>query len=108
VDGRLSWQRDGLTIPDEIRTATAQYRDGMNTFENFLVDSCVEGLSLREKKSMVYASYRAWCEQSGERAETQHEFSKRMVDRGFPEDRGAKGVRLWCGLALVTLVETHG
>jgi hypothetical protein len=56
----------------------------------------------------LYAAYKLWCQENGERTETQRRFGARLTERGgFERYRGGKsGGHRWRGLELLTLWES--
>lgn len=104
VQGCLDWQREGLDAPDQVRKATGEYRAEMDVIGAFLRDCCELDSDKNVAASDLYKAYRMWCEDGGERPETQRKFGARLTERGsFERYRGgAKGGHRWSGLDLLT------
>lgn len=102
VAGCLAWQRDGLGYPAVIRDATAGYRAEMNVLETWLDDCCAIEPHARCTAKDLYASYKAWCDEEGERFMRQRDFGVKLTERNFTQTRGTGGLRSWKGLRLVT------
>lgn len=101
VRGCLEWRREGLRVPDEVRQATREYRAEMDVIAGFLTDCCDVGSRDRAYARELYAAYKRWCEDTGERAESQKKFGSRLKERGFLNDRdGRTGRSMWSGLTL--------
>ncbi len=104
VRGCLEWQSQGLKEPDEVRQATAAYRGEMDTLAAFIADECVLGDHARVAATPLYDAYRKWCEENGERSETQRSFGTRLGERGFVRERikqgPYKGRMEWLGIGL--------
>jgi putative DNA primase/helicase len=104
VEGCLEWQQHGLGSPERVAEATKQYRDEMDTLAAFIEDRCVMGEDLVAPAAALYQEYRDWCEESGEKPETQKTFGMRMSERGFASDRITsgpnKGRKGWFGIGL--------
>jgi putative DNA primase/helicase len=83
VQGCLGWQRDGLGCPDEVRAATAAYRDEQDVIATFLADSTTRKVGGTVKASVLYNHYRQWCESAGETPLSQKSFGAAMTERGF-------------------------
>ena len=83
VRGCLSWQREGLQAPDEVRKATSEYRTEMDTLAAFIEDRCVISESVWVAATPLYKEYQDWCEESGENAETQRKFGTRLSERAY-------------------------
>jgi len=66
VEGCLMWQREGLGIPDEVRSATDQYRDQQDVLAPFLADCCVISPEAKEQSSNLWDAYSEWCQENAE------------------------------------------
>jgi P4 family phage/plasmid primase-like protien len=102
VRGCFDWQRDGLAIPEEVRAATSAYRAEMDILAGFIADRCIEHRNASVTAGMLYKEYQRWCDETGERQETQTTFGKRLTERGFVQKRDRKGQRSWSGIGLRT------
>lgn len=102
VEGCLEWQRDGLKPPVCVRSATNQYRTEMDRLAPFLADCCAIEPYARVTAKELYAAYQHWCNENGERYARQRDFGVKLGEKGFEQHRGAKGLRFWVGLRLVT------
>jgi len=101
VQGAAEWYAHGLGAPGEVQTATAAYRKDMDVLGAFLDEHCIADPQAWVLASRLYATYRDWCEQSGERALTQTAFGLRLDERGYPASRlGPKQARTRSGLRL--------
>jgi putative DNA primase/helicase len=105
VEGCLEWQRQGLQAPDEVRRATGEYRAEMDVLGAFLQDCCEKGAEHSTPARSLYDAYKLWCEENGERYETQRRFAGQLKDRGAFERRrsGPNGSYEWHGLRLLNL-----
>ena len=81
--GYLAWQKEGLGEPDEVRTATQEYRAEMDVLGAFLEDRCIIQPRAEAPATVLYNTYKAWCEEGGEAHETQRRFGARLRKRGF-------------------------
>lgn len=86
VRGCLDWQRNGLQDPQEVLTATAEYRTAQDVLAAFLADRCLKGPDYREKASNLYDAYKGWSEAGGEKTITQRRFGDAMTEKGFTRD----------------------
>ena len=100
LDGCSAWQRDGLGAPQEVKQATASYREEMDVIADFLKDCCVMTPNAVATKGESYVAYTKWCEGAGERALAKRVFGKRIRERGIREDKTGKG-HVWCGIGLL-------
>lgn len=105
VRGCAEWQKDGLGVPAEVRTATADYQAELDTFANFFADCCVAHPEAKVPIKELYEAYQVWCEENGEwhaQQKSQKEFSMKLTERGFTKRRsGAGGTVVWYGVGLV-------
>lgn len=83
LDGLRLWCDHGLIEPDEVRVATAEYRELSDPLARFL-KTCVEAsVEDRVQSSSLYAVFEAWCKSAGEAVWKQKGFSLAMDERGF-------------------------
>lgn len=98
--GCLDWQREGLAPPEAVTEATNGYRAEMDVLATWVADCCVTTPSVRAEAKLLYRSYSEWCEQNGERAESQRGFGQRLGERGYtPGKSGDK--RYWRGIGVL-------
>jgi putative DNA primase/helicase len=101
VRGCMEWHRTGLRVPDEVRRATGEYRAEMDVLAGFLEECCVVRERERSYSRELYAAYKRWSEDSGERPESQKRLAGRLSERGFLNDRDSRtGRMMWFGLSL--------
>ena len=81
--GCSNWRRDGLTAPDDVVAATAEYRADQDLLGDFLVNECTLSRHLSCRSSALYERYRRFTEGSGEQAVSLKAFGKTMTERGF-------------------------
>jgi phage/plasmid-associated DNA primase len=97
----VAWQRGGLQAPEEVSSATSEYRDDMDTLGEFLKDCCVAESGLEVRASDLYHRYRRWAEGRGEYVETQTKFGGRLGERGFAKGRDAGNRVTYRGIGLL-------
>jgi putative DNA primase/helicase len=104
VEGCLEWQREGLQAPDEVRKATRDYRAEMDVIAAFIDEECVVAEHATATAKALYAAYKTWCEDNGEKPESQRSFGGRLRERGYESGRITTGARKgaieWYGIAL--------
>jgi putative DNA primase/helicase len=101
VRGCLSWQREGLQAPEEVRQATKAYRAEMDVLAAFLADCCVRDDDEEAFAGELWGAWKLWCEETGEQAGSQKRFGGRLAERGFLNHRDSKtGRKVWSGLSL--------
>jgi putative DNA primase/helicase len=104
VEGCLEWQREGLQAPDEVRKATREYRAEMDVIAAFIDEECVIAEHASATAKALYSAYKAWCEENGEKPESQRRFGGRLRERGYESGRVTTGARKgaveWYGIGL--------
>ena len=99
VRGCLRWQEYGLGQPEKVSTATEAYRQEMDIIGTFLKDRCLVRKNGSVKAGQLYATYKSWCDENGERPLTQQKLGGALGDRNFRRYRTGR-VRSWLGLEL--------
>jgi len=104
VEGCLEWQEHGLGQPDSVREATDQYRAEMDTLAAFIEDRCVVREGIVAPATPLYKQFQMWCDDAGEKPETQKVFGMRLRERGFTSDKIKRGPHKdrkgWFGIGL--------
>lgn len=103
--GILNWALDGLKRyrkagrliqPEKVKVATQEYREESDPLLEFLDERCeMQG---EIKKSDLYRSYRAWCEEDRhDKPVSAKRFVMLLRERGLKE-KMTNGVRHWVGI----------
>lgn len=100
LEGANSWHKNGLRIPDKVRSATTAYREDMDEIGSFLQSQTVSYESAKVPSSRLYEVYRRWCEQQGSKAFKQKTFNQRVEERGYARSRSRYGI-YFLGLGLL-------
>jgi putative DNA primase/helicase len=104
--GCLEWQRDGLHQPDEVRQATALYRQESDPLAEFLGECCVVEDGRKSRFGELFSAYQRWAEANSEKPLSNRAFADRLTERGFDSYRAPDGrSRMRIGIGLVSL--TH-
>ena len=99
LEGCRLWQRDGLEAPPQVLQATEEYRQEMDIIGLFLSERCEEKSGANVSATELYKAYKSWCEESGERPQSQRTFGSQMTERGVPRvKRGGRMVYVGIGL----------
>jgi len=101
VRGCLEWQRDGLGVSQEVVEATKQYRNEMDILGDFLGAACKIQEMVKVKSKDLYEAYEKWCDENGEEKIGKLNFTNRMKERGFVQNKGGKNVNVWRGVELL-------
>ncbi|MDE3089631.1 MAG: DNA primase, partial [Chloroflexota bacterium] len=105
VRGALLWQARGLEPPEQVTSATDEYRRESDPLENFLAECCIIDPQVSATAANLYKTYCAFAEKNGERPMTATAFGRRMVERGFTKSRSRGGVPVtYHGIGLLDTV----
>ncbi len=103
VEGCLHWQAEGLPSPDSVMKATGDYRSESDQVGRFIDDRCVVGERVSALGRNLYAAYKTWVEQTGERDSlTETAFGKRLTDGHHFEKKHTDRGNLYFGIGLRT------
>ena len=102
IKGCLAWHRNGLGAPLEVKEATESYREESDVLGTFIDERCIENPKATCTKKYLYACYKQWCLDSGERFPlTMRTFGKAMKERGFTDTRlGDARTKGWAGIGV--------
>jgi hypothetical protein len=64
VRGCLDWQKRGLVVPAFILLATEKYRDEEDKILQFINECCIIHPNACVKASVLYNTYKGWCEEN--------------------------------------------
>ena len=101
LSGLRAYQKDGLQIPEEIKAATAAYREEQDILGDWIGESCKTGAGCSVKKSDLYAGYVGWAKQNGHKPSSQSKLTRRLKERGYTvaaDKRTVNGLALAAGL----------
>jgi putative DNA primase/helicase len=101
IDGCLEWQRVGLTPPSSVRKTTDEYFEDQDNLGQWLED-CVNqdaGIFGFELTSVLFTSWKAWCERQNLKPGSEKTFAEALRDKGFEKHRRDHG-RGFVGITL--------
>jgi putative DNA primase/helicase len=99
VEGCLEWQREGLTEPDEVRSATESYKEEMDPLARFIEECCVFSPDLRTPAKDLTVAYRIWVRENGEQELPWREVISKLKTHGC-ESLRTNTERGWIGIGL--------
>lgn len=98
--GCLEWQAEGMGEPDEVKQATGEYREEMDTLGEFFDECCVIHADIEAKSADLYKAYREWSESHSYSPMSQRALGQALTERGIGRRRGAQNVHLRVGIGL--------
>ena len=102
LEGLKQWRQIGLSPPDRVRVASAEYREESDRLADFIEDQCLDHKGDQNtfvEFSKLYVSYNSWCFSNQEKPVTKKTFATMLEERGYPSAKrhmleGQKRVRL--------------
>lgn len=91
VEGCRLWQEHGLGTPEEVSTATSEYRSESDVLGAFLEERTTAERGGITSASILYQEYSKWCDDNNERAVNNTNFGRALVERGFERVRSGRG-----------------
>ncbi|MBA7614662.1 DNA primase [subsurface metagenome] len=92
IKGCLEWQKDGLGPPEEVKTATEEYRKESDVLASFLEESTSIDKEEMIKSSVLYSHYSDWCKENGEKIINRTAFGKSILEKGFDKIKMRTGI----------------
>jgi putative DNA primase/helicase len=83
VRGCISWQRDGLTVPQAVAKATADYRSTQDVIASFIGECCLESPGVRCRFSALFEAYCKWADAAREKPLTRKAMGESLAAKGF-------------------------
>lgn len=97
VKGAQLYLQDGIRLSPRMRSELGAYRTESDLLGEFLADQITPDPTGKVPQSLVYSSYRHWCEDCGVRPLSKKTFTQRLAERGYPEGKSGKN-RFYTGL----------
>ncbi len=97
VEGAKLYLQDGIKLSPRMRSELGTYRSESDLLGEFLADQTITAPTGKASQSLVYSSYRDWCDECGVRPLSKKTFTQRLAERGFPEGKSGKN-RFYTGL----------
>lgn len=109
IDGCVDWQFSGLSRPQCVLDATADYFDEQDLFGQWLSDRCEVSVGNERLFATSAGLYQSWCHYSnsaGEKPGSQKAFAALLKKRKLSEAR-TKSARGFVGIRLIDANDTH-
>lgn len=102
LDGLRDWCDKGLSEPEDVTKATAEYRSTSDPLGRFLAVCVIPSEGDKVQSSVLHEVFEAWCKASGEKAWTNRGLSMAMDERGY--HRHQSNVMWWLDIKLMKSV----
>jgi putative DNA primase/helicase len=99
AEGVVRWRAEGLKTPDEITSATDEYRSEMDVIGNFIKEQCIQNPAGQIRIRELFRDYQNWCADNNEHACSERFFSMRLKEMGYKQIRTSEA-RYWAGILL--------
>ncbi len=103
----LDWRQLGLTPPQEVVDATAEYREESDRVGQFLEERTEKAPMARCPAGALWREFRTWCEGRGESPGAQNAFGVEVKSHGYASVK-VSGERRYQGLQVRTGVWSEG
>jgi len=108
IEGCLNWQEIGLSPPEAVKNATAEYLEAEDAIGQWLSDKTECDLNGWVSSADLFHSYKAWAQEAGEPMGSEKGLVDALKERGFKQKRqGGSGKRGFLGLRIVGLDHGH-
>lgn len=102
VDGALEWQRIGLSVPDEVSAASAEYMEDEDTLSEFFAENIYKVSFGSVSVADMYDRFSKWQRVSGVgKLWTKKAMSNTLAESGFKAEKGTGGARFYKGCSLL-------
>lgn len=100
LEGCLAWQREGLSPPHRVLSATEEYFDEEDAIGDFLEEEANRHAPGRVTVAEVFQRWQEWATRRGEYVGTSRWLAQQLANRGFERTRMHAGVKALSGLTL--------
>jgi putative DNA primase/helicase len=87
IEGCLKWQKEGLSPPEAVRTATDAYLEGEDAIKMWMQECCIFGAQCYATAAALFENWEAWAATAGEPTGSRKAFSQSLIDHGFEAKR---------------------
>lgn len=100
LEGFTAWRREGLSPPEAVRAATADYRQESDPVGEFLSVWADRGAGRRASSKQLFEKFTEFCKANAyPEPKSGISFGKAMKARGFDSVK-SEGVKVWLGVSL--------
>ena len=91
VNGYQYWSAQGLMPPEEVKKATKEYRDDMDTLGEFMKEHTLRITGATTLSTTLYQAYCKWSADTGHGIMSQTRFGRQLTERGIRKTTGTSG-----------------
>jgi putative DNA primase/helicase len=103
IEGCFRWRDEGLKKPKAVEDATNEYLQTEDALLTWIEERCECDKRIETRACTLFASWKAWCELSGEFTGSAKAFGMNLAQHGF-EKRTATAGAMYRGLAIIETV----
>ena len=67
--GCLTYQAEGLVVPEKIKAAVKEYREAEDILGQFIDEACITRKKVEIQAGRLFSAYREWCAGNGYKAQ---------------------------------------
>lgn len=99
VRGSVQYQNEGLNDPECVLAATSEYRQDEDTIGQFIEDCCIEHSAATVASSLLYKTYKQWCDDNGCKPYSTKNLRK-ILEKRYKCNRNKRGW-FWLGIGMI-------
>ena len=101
VEGAKLWYREGVNLPDKVKSAVEDYKQDMDVVGTFIEQCTIRHPASRVKSSEILNYLKIWCDNEGHWFKPNAKwFANEMRQKGY-ESVKSTGVMHWRGLKMI-------
>lgn len=89
IDGCLDWQKNGLIKPEILVDTTSEYFEEQNLLAQWISSNCDTGPNLKCSATVLFESWKDFCEANKEYAGTNTAFGTMLTEQGFKRQKSS-------------------
>lgn len=90
IEGLRQFRETGLTAPEELKTATAEYRKNSDKISLFIEEE-LEKSERNSSAGVAYKKFALWCDENGYGTESKRSFFDELKNKGIFAESGTVG-----------------
>lgn len=107
IDGAVRLTNQGFNEPESVKMATQSYRHEEDHIAKFIDEKTILADGSSVSKTSLFAAYRDWCAENGEKPITQNNLSREIKARLGVAESDSAGFKVFIGVDLLQVVSTN-